>query len=1122
MALNKKEFSQYIREFNFRELFNEMGWNKDKTSEPITVDNITFLLKSVAQKSGFKILVCEPTPDGNIPDYKVRKKIETKVTKLFQEHLIIFINRSKTQQIWLYVVRQAGKPVKATETRYYHGQNPELLFQRAAGIFFQLDEEEKITIVDVTRRIAENFNRNAEGVVKRFYTDFSKHHQSFYDFVSGIDDHIDEFNAKQTKSSNKTENKKKQWYVSLTLNRLMFCYFIQKQRFLDNNQNYLKEKLESHHEKYGKDKFYSFYKTFLMVLFHDGLGRPNHDEELIEEIGKIPYLNGGLFDVHELEDEFREIEIEDEAFKRIFDFFDEWNWHLDTRKEAKGKDINPDVIGYIFEKYINERAQMGAYYTKEDITGYISKNCILPFLFEETRRNYPKAFLASSEIGQMLKTSGDTYIYDAVKYGAHEPLPEEIEVGLDKQKPNLLERRKDWNKPAPESHALPTEIWREVVDRRERYEDIKIKIQNGEIGSINDFITYNLDITQFAEDVIFNTTDPKFLEAFYKALNRVTIIDPTCGSGAFLFAAMNILESTYESCIQRMRNFIEDEDRHNRNDTETFAHKFQYFRDVLNNIQSEKHPNQQYFIYKNIILHNLYGVDLMNEAVEIAKLRLFLKLVATVEADQRKPNLGLEPLPDIDFNIRSGNTLVGYASQHDIDNLTALLVSDDEKAKLLEDCDVVALAFKRYKEIQLSQNYDFQDFKLAKHELNTRLTSLNKSLNKTLFKEHYEGMNYGNWKDSHEPFHWFAEFYEIIHDRGGFDIVIGNPPYVEYSKVRSTYVIKSYVTLDCGNLYAFAMERGLNLLHTMGRLGFIVPISLTCTQRMASLQNLLSNNSSFVWNSTYAERPDRLFSGAEVLLTISLLTKGGKEKGQYFSTGLRKWKSEEREHLFEVTAYNMGVTRLRSYILPKISSRLEISILSKFWNENEVLGKDFRSHTPSKIFYRIGGGRYWKVFTTFQPSFTLNGIPSISSRESYLYFDDDKTRDVAVTVLSSTLFYWYFVLTTNGRDLNPSDLKLFPIVVKNLGSVQKRSLAELSQKLMQEYRNNKKEKEKFSNRTGHIIYEEFYPRLSKKQIDKIDAVLGEHLGFDEEELDFIINYDIKYRMGKGLDSDDEE
>jgi len=350
MALDKKDFSTYIKQFNFRELFNEMGWNSNNIPKPvdIPIDNNTFKLQPVAEKSGFLILVHQSNHSNpvldNIPDYNTRKKIETKVTKLFQEHLIIFFDTKKTEQIWQLVVRQSGKPTKVTETRWHINQDPELLYQRAAGIFFELDEEEHITIIDVTKRIADNFHQNNERVTKQFYDKFKKEHGAFLQFIKGISDKTNQ-----------------EWYASLMLNRLMFCYFIQKKGFLDNNKNYLRDKLLACKTKKGKVKFYSFYRDFLLVLFHKGLNEPTQSPDTKIEIGKIPYLNGGLFDEHELEKTNASIDIDDKAFERLFDFFDQYEWHLDTRHTASGKDINPDVIGYIFEKYINDRANMGAY-----------------------------------------------------------------------------------------------------------------------------------------------------------------------------------------------------------------------------------------------------------------------------------------------------------------------------------------------------------------------------------------------------------------------------------------------------------------------------------------------------------------------------------------------------------------------------------------------------------------------------------------------------------------------------------------------------------------------------------------------------------------------------------------
>ena len=79
----------------------------------------------------------------------------------------------------------------------------------------------------------------------------------------------------------------------------------------------------------------------------------------------------------------------DKAFEQLFRFFEQYQWHLDERPLRNDNEINPDVLGYIFEKYINQK-QMGAYYTKEDITEYISKNTIIPFLFDARRENRVK------------------------------------------------------------------------------------------------------------------------------------------------------------------------------------------------------------------------------------------------------------------------------------------------------------------------------------------------------------------------------------------------------------------------------------------------------------------------------------------------------------------------------------------------------------------------------------------------------------------------------------------------------------------------------------------------------------------------------------------------------------
>ena len=162
-------------------------------------------------------------------------------------------------------------------------------------------------------------------------------------------------------------------------------------------------------------------------MFHEGLNSPRHDtDEFLRVYGRIPYLNGGMFDDHQLERENNGIDIADIAFENLFNFFDKWNWHLDTRLSASGKDINPDVLGYIFEQYINDRAAMGAYYTKEDITEYIGKNCIIPFLMDKTEEKSKDAFKTNGEVWKFMQESGDKYIYDAVKKGYSDDWQQQI------------------------------------------------------------------------------------------------------------------------------------------------------------------------------------------------------------------------------------------------------------------------------------------------------------------------------------------------------------------------------------------------------------------------------------------------------------------------------------------------------------------------------------------------------------------------------------------------------------------------------------------------------------------------------------------------------------------------
>ena len=387
--VNKKAVLDLLSQNKLKELFTQhLGWNNFNQTMPITVDGKKYILKGVVEKEGFAIYEYRNTEVTPLK-YEIRKKISNNLSKTQLEHMIVFTEQN--EQIWQWIKRATKESPAATRSEVYNSkiQSGEKLYQKLERLFFGWDN---YTISDVTQRINESLNRDR--VTKRFYEEFKKNKDNFSNFIEGIKETVD-----------------KEWYSSLMLNRLMFIYFIQKKGFLNEDMNYMRTKLNEIQKKRGNNKFYTFYREFLLVLFHKGFAEElnKRSDQTMQIIGKIPYLNGGLFDIHELERKYPDISIPDSAFEKIFDFFDRYDWHLDDRPVSDDRQINPDVIGHIFEKYINQK-QMGAYYTKEDITEYISKNTIIPYLFEAAKKKCEVAFNDNSYIWQMLKENPDKYI----------------------------------------------------------------------------------------------------------------------------------------------------------------------------------------------------------------------------------------------------------------------------------------------------------------------------------------------------------------------------------------------------------------------------------------------------------------------------------------------------------------------------------------------------------------------------------------------------------------------------------------------------------------------------------------------------------------------------------------
>ena len=955
---------------------------------------------------------------------------------------------------------------------------------------------------------------NTERVTKKFYGRFKKELDSFQKLIDGI-----------------TVDSDRLWYSSVMLNRLMFIYFLQRKGFLDGDRDYLRNRLDAVQKRRGKDEFQSFYRCFLLRLFHEGLGSRKRERDFEDLLGRIPYLNGGLFEVHEIESRYVDaagetvVDIPDDAFKKVFSFFSDYEWCLDTRPARTETEINPDVLGYIFEKYINQK-QMGAYYTKEDITEYISKNTIIPYIFDTAEKKHRAAFEGDDSVWLLLQIDPDRYIYDAVQKGVELDLPEDIACGLAD-----VSKRDKWNTPAPEEYALPTEIWREVVARRKRYAEVRGKLERGEVKSIDDLITLNLNITRFARDVVDLADGPELIRAIWNTMAgrlpeigtnvvpipAMTVLDPTCGSGAFLFAALNILEPLYEGCLKRMQAFVAQAD------STGDSRKYPDFRSILFRMNdTAKHPNREYFILKSIILNNLYGVDIMEEAVEICKLRLFLKMASVVEPDETRDNYGLEPLPDIDFNIRAGNTLVGFATHEQVKKaVTRTLDLDDAMSAIEEKAEIAEQAYGlfRRQQVELGGDVTTED----KKALRARLGDLGAELNRYLARQYvidavHHKEKYEKWLASHQPFHWFVEFYGIMR-RGGFDVIIGNPPYKELAAVRN-YSTHGLTTVVTKNLYPLVLERCVSLGTQTGRQGFIVPVSSVSTEGYATLQTLLKRRD--LHFSSFDDRPSRLFDGLEhVRLTIHLLGRYSDSPIMH-STRYNKWYGVERPILFAELAYSRTHCQLVSDTFPKLCSHVEHGILGKLCTQKTPLCAHYRTAGTYPVHYSRKVGYFLQILD-FEPE-VLDGNGQLRPPSEFktIRFPDAAMETSALCCLNSSLFYWFVTAFSDCRHLNKREVDAFPIDLDRLASSDVGDrLTEVHADLMSDFREHSEHRNmKFAH--DILTVQCIIPKFSKPIIDEIDRVLAKHYGFTDEELDFIINYDIKYRMGINGGGDVEE
>ena len=836
---------------DFQTLFlEELGWDRpDLASLRIAVDEQTYTLTQVAGYSGLRVWLCR-----EVPDARTQRMIDHEVRRVSDARLLIFADHSRQEWRWLQSADAdgVGQPRLALH-RHTVGHSNEPLNQRLGTIEIPIDED--YSLIEVLRKMRAAFD--ADIVTRRFYDQFVRKQRALAAAIEGLADHSD-----------------RDWYSSLMMNRLMFIYFMQKKSFMDEDTDYLRNRLNQLRDLVGIGQFYGFYRDFLLPLFHEGLGRKPEIREysnpaVANLVGDVRYINGGIFSEHKLEQE-NEIDIPDEVFSSIFDLFDRFQWHLDDRPTAAQNEINPDVLGYIFEQFVNEKDSLdnrgsdkGAYYTKEDVTHFMASSAIVPVFFERlTAQTGVNPWTYVRELPER-------YIWSSLAWGVGKDFPAQVEAQRGDS------RRPLWDALATEDLGLPGETWWEVDRRRTEHGRLLLDARAGRIDSVNQAVTENIDLEQLAIDTIDHLNAPEQALAAWRILTSLRVIDPTCGSGAFLFAGLKVLQPLYEATLDALH-------RHAKSTS------FPEGRALLDRV--EEHANADYFVLKHATLNNLYGVDIMREAVEVARLRLFLKLVSSIEDKD-----DLEPLPDLDFNIKAGNTLVGAFTLDSIeeDNAT-LLVGDDRVAEVRASAARISSLGAVFRGRQESNESSAE----LRRELVDLFREVRSDVNELYHSATMVPQPLDAWVETHQPFHWFVEFPEVF-SHGGFDVVIGNPPYVNRRELG--YRITGFRTDDVDDIYASCCERSAQILRQDGRLSLIVPIRSQFGDRDKSLRDYYEHRFGVIWVSTFQERPAALF---QVKVRSTIITAAGQGKAaEVHTTITHSWIEQFRPHLLATLRY---------------------------------------------------------------------------------------------------------------------------------------------------------------------------------------------------------------------------
>lgn len=347
-----------------------------------------------------------------------------------------------------------------------------------------------------------------------------------------------------------------------------------------------------------------------------------------------------------------------------------------------------------------------------------------------------------------------------------------------------------------------------------------------------------------------------------------------------------------------------------------------------------------------------------------------------------------------------------------------------------------------------------------------------------------------------DTFLWEKEFGMVLKN-GGFDCVVGNPPYKEYTVAKLNYSLPEYFkTVPVGNLYAPVIERSIcNLVSSRGTIGFIVPISIVSTLRMEPLRNLLQDKFTELFFINFADRPCSLFLGVHQKLTVIIGTRNRSNQSVFVSK-YKHWYKDEWNELYK----NIQFVQLDKDALsgkPKFCSELSKSISDKVINNSQI-----------SLLENVCANGEYAAWLNQRATFWCKCFTHAMKSNEYKKYTFSKEDDVCLfsAILNSSLFYYIWEIYSDCWHITKKELDLIHLDFSLVDSKAKKRIVKLYKQLEEELENSKKY-------IGSVQTDYVYQhKLHKTTIDKIDILIGRLFDLNDDEINEIINYQLAYRL----------